>query len=87
MKLTDVYNNWLPVKRRQVKRKSTISVYQLLYIKVMIGPKLGNEDVETLNKKTIIPFAYGLLDSGRSRKYCTDILIVLRQSSGLPPKS
>ncbi|MBR8719956.1 Tyrosine recombinase XerC [Bacteroides pyogenes] len=76
MKLTDVYNNWLPVKRRQVK-ESTISAYQLLYIKV-IEPKLGNEDVETLNKKTIIPFIYGLLDSGRSRKYCTDILIVLK---------
>lgn len=32
MKLNDVYNKWLSVKRRQVK-ESTLSCYQLIYYK------------------------------------------------------
>lgn len=77
MRLNDVYAEWLPIKKRQVK-ESTLSCYQLIFINV-IKPKLGNEDVETLNKKVVMPFIYELLDSGsKSKKYCSDILIVLK---------
>ena len=77
MKLTDVYAEWLPIKKRQVK-ESTLSCYQLIFINV-IKPKFGNEDVETLNKKVVMSFIYELLDSGsKSKKYCSDILIVLK---------
>lgn len=77
MKLTDVYAEWLPIKKRQVK-ESTLSCYQLIFINV-IKPKFGNEDVETLNKKVVMSFIFELLDSGsKSKKYCSDILIVLK---------
>lgn len=66
MKLTDVYAEWLPIKKRQVK-ESTLSCYQLIFINV-IKPKFGNEDVETLNKKVVMSFIYELLDSGSKSK-------------------
>ena len=77
MKLNDVYNKWLSVKRRQVK-ESTLSCYQLIYIKIL-APRFGSTDVETMNKKVVTTFLYELLDSGtKSKKYCSDILIVIR---------
>lgn len=51
MKLNDVYNKWLSVKRRQVK-ESTLSCYQLIYIKIL-APRFGSTDVETMNKKVV----------------------------------
>lgn len=41
MKLTDVYAEWLPIKKRQVK-ESTLSCYQLIFINV-IKPKFGKK--------------------------------------------
>lgn len=77
MKLNDVYNKWLSVKRRQVK-ESTLSCYQLIYIKIL-APRFGSTDVETMNKKVVTTFLYELLDSGtKSKKYCSDILIVIK---------
>lgn len=76
MKFKEVYEAWLPIKSRQVKI-STLSCYKLIYIKIL-GPKFGDADVGTMNKKMIIPFMYELLDSGKSKKYCSDILIVLK---------
>ena len=76
MKLREVYATWVPFKKRQVKI-STLSCYQMLYVNI-IDPGIGNLDVETLNKKVIIPFIYKLMDSGKSKKYCSDILIVLK---------
>lgn len=43
MKLNDVYNEWLSVKRRQVKG-STLSCYQLIYLNIL-APRFGNTDV------------------------------------------
>ncbi|WP_289292518.1 MULTISPECIES: site-specific integrase [Bacteroides] len=77
MELTDVYNAWLPVKRRQVKM-SSLACYQLIFMNVL-QPKFGKTHVESLSKKVVMPFIYELLDSGsKSVKYCRDILIVLR---------
>lgn len=77
MKLNDVYNEWLPVKRRQVKG-STLSCYQLIYINIL-APRFGSTDVETMSKKVVTTFLYELLDSGtKSKKYCSDILIVIK---------
>lgn len=77
MKLKEVYEAWLPIKERQVKA-STLSVYKMIYTNIL-NPIMGNEDVENLNKKTIIPFIYKLMEKdGQSSKYCNDILIVLK---------
>ncbi|UVV61641.1 hypothetical protein NXY01_14455 [Bacteroides fragilis] len=77
MKLNDVYNEWLPVKRRQVKG-STLSCYQLIYLNIL-APRFGNTDVENMGKKVVTAFLYELLDSGtKSKKYCSDILIVIK---------
>ena len=77
MKLNDVYNKWLPVKRRQVK-ESTLSCYQLIYINIL-APRFGYTDVEIMDKKIVTAFLYELLDSGtKSKKYCSDILIVIK---------
>ena len=77
MKLNDVYNEWLPVKRRQVK-SSTLSCYQLIYLNIL-APRFGNTDVENMGKKVVAAFLYELLDSGtKSKKYCSDILIVIK---------
>lgn len=77
MKLQDVYNTWLPMKEKQVKT-STLSIYKMIYTNVL-SPAMGNEEVENLNKKTIIPFIYNLMENeGVSSKYCNDILIVLK---------
>lgn len=77
MTLTEVYDVWLPVKKRQVKQ-SSISCYQLIF-KNIIQPEFGDMNVELLNKKTVAPFMNQVLDSGKwSVKYCVDILIVLK---------
>lgn len=77
MILKKVYEAWLPMKEKQVKA-STLSVYKMIYINI-INPKIGNIDVEQLNKKTIMPFIYDLMEkNGQSVKYCNDILIVLK---------
>lgn len=77
MILKKVYEAWLPLKSKQVKA-STLSVYKMIYINI-INPKIGNIDVEQLNKKTIMPFIYDLMEhDGQSVKYCNDILIVLK---------
>lgn len=76
MKLKEVYKEWLPIKKRQVKG-STLCCYQLIYLNIL-KPKFGNTDVETMGKKVIQPFIYELLDSGKSKKYCSDILIVMK---------
>lgn len=77
MKLTEVYEAWLPMKQRQVKA-SSLANYKMAFVHVL-KPKLGNIDVENLNKKTIVPFIYDWMEQdGRSVKYCIDILIVLR---------
>lgn len=77
MKLTEVYNQWLPGKRRQVKT-SSLSCYQLIF-KNIIEPSLGSMEVEELDKKVVMPFLYRLIDEGhKSTKYCGDIMIVLK---------
>lgn len=77
MILKKVYEAWLPMKEKQVKA-STLSVYKMIFINI-INPKIGNIDVEQLNKKTIMPFIYDLMEkNGQSVKYCNDILIVLK---------
>lgn len=77
MILKKVYEAWLPMKEKQVKA-STLSVYKMIFINI-INPKIGNIEVEQLNKKTIMPFIYDLMENnGQSVKYCNDILIVLK---------
>lgn len=76
MTLNDVYNEWCPYKRRQIKI-SSLSVYQLMYMKI-VAPRFGNTKVECMNKKMVTSFIYELLDSGRSKKYCSDILILIK---------
>ena len=60
MKLKEVYEAWLPIKERQVKA-STLSVYKMIYTNIL-NPIMGNEDVENLNKKIIVPFIYKLME-------------------------
>lgn len=76
MILNDVYNEWCQYKRRQVK-VSSLSTYQILYIKI-IAPRFGNTKVEYMDKKMVTSFIYDLLDSGRSKHYCSDILILIK---------
>ena len=76
MTLNDVYNEWCPFKRRQIKI-SSLSVYQLMYMKI-VAPRFGDTKVESMDKKMVTSFIYELLDSGRSKKYCSDILILIK---------
>lgn len=76
MKLINVYQEWIMLKRMQVK-ESTLSTYKFLFSN-SINPKLGNEEIENLNKKVILPFVFDLLNDGKSKKYCMDIIIVLK---------
>lgn len=76
MTLSEVYDYWLPIKRRQVK-ESTLSTYQFLYVKTICG-EFGSMDVTLINKKVIVPYMHKLVDSGKSVKYCGDLLILLR---------
>lgn len=41
-----------------------------------IRPELGDTDLSVMNKKFITHWVYSLMDGGKSKKYCTDILIV-----------
>lgn len=66
MKLNDVYNEWLPVKRRQVKG-STLSCYQLIYLN-MLAPRFGNTDVENMGKRLLQHLSMNFLILGLSRK-------------------
>lgn len=59
MKLNDVYNEWLPVKRRQVK-SSTLSCYQLIYLNIL-APRFGNTDVENMGKRLLQHFSMNFL--------------------------
>ena len=77
MTLTEVYKAWLPIKERQVKA-STLAVYKMIFINIL-NPNIGNVNIGQLNKKTIIPFIYNLMEKENlSAKYCNDILIVLK---------
>ncbi len=76
MTIEEIYKSWIDVKKRQVKR-STLSAYQLIIVNILI-PHYGNTNVSTIDKKEIVAFMYSLLDKGKSKKYCVDILIVLR---------
>ena len=76
MTLNDVYNEWCQYKRRQVK-VSSLSTYQILYIKI-VAPRFGNTKVGYMDKKMVTSFIYDLLDTGRSKKYCSDILILIK---------
>lgn len=76
MKLKEVYESWYVFKKRQVKA-STLSCYNLICINIIL-PRLGDTEIETITKKSIMPFLYELYDSGKSKKYCMDILIVIK---------
>lgn len=76
MKLKDLYPTWYLFKKRQVK-SSTLACYNLMCLNIIL-PKFGECEVEELNKKNIMPYLYELLDSGKSKKYCSDILIVIK---------
>lgn len=76
MKLINVYQEWIMVKRMQVK-ESTLSTYCFIFSN-SINPKFGNEEIEKLSRKVILPFVFELLNSGKSKKYCMDIIIVLK---------
>lgn len=76
MTIEQVYKSWIDAKKRQVKR-STLAAYQLIAVNVLV-PHYMEIDVSTIDKKEIVSFMYSLLDKGKSKKYCIDILIVLR---------
>lgn len=76
MKLNEAYNLWVVNKGRQVKI-SSMSAYTSIYSGIL-APEIGDMEVSTLNKKVMQDMFYRLLDSGRSAKYCNDILIVFR---------
>lgn len=66
MKLNDVYNAWLPVKRRQVKG-STLSCYQLIYLNIL-APRFGNTDVENMGKRLLQHFSMSFLILGPNQR-------------------
>lgn len=76
MKLGEVTEQWAAQHRLEVK-KSTMLTY-LLQIKKYILPELGEVEVETVNKKTIQPFVFELLNKGLSIKSVKDVIITLR---------
>lgn len=76
MKLHEVYDDWLPQKKRQVKA-STILAYQLIW-RTHISPKWGSVDLSEINKKNIRPWVYAKLDSGLSMKTVRSIVMNLR---------
>lgn len=63
-------------KKRQVKI-STLSCYNLICINYIL-PEFGDYEVEDLTKRNIMPYLYKVLDNGLSKKYCIDMLIVLK---------
>lgn len=76
MTLKEVYDSWFLMKKRQVK-PSTLACYNLICMNIIL-PKYGNTEVGELCKKNIMPYLYELLDGGKSKKYCIDILIVIK---------
>ena len=76
MTIENIYRNWIEVKKHQVK-KSTLAAYQMIVFSIII-PHYQDTDVRTIDKRAIVTFMYLLLDSGKSKQYCGDILIVLR---------
>lgn len=74
MTLNDIIEPWKEHKKRQVKPTS-FSAYMLIWEKI-IRPELGDTDLSVMNKKFITHWVYSLMDGGKSKKYCTDILIV-----------
>lgn len=54
MKLREVYDTWMPFKKRQVKI-STLSCYKMLYVNI-IDPVLGNLDVGNVKQEGDNPF-------------------------------
>lgn len=71
MKLNDIYNKWLPVKRRQVK-ESTLSCYQLIYIKIL-APRFGSTDVETMIRRLLQHFFMNFLIQALSQRNTAQI--------------
>lgn len=77
MTLHEVYTEWIVHKQRQVKNSSSSS-YRLGYFK-HIKPQWGDTELQDINKKTVRPWVYAMIDSGRlCTKSIKDILIVLR---------
>lgn len=78
MKFSEVYKIWEPVKARQVKF-STLLAYKGTYFNVLKPNLIADMDVESMNKKKIMPAILKLMDDkGYSVKYCNDILTMVR---------
>lgn len=76
MKLSEVYEEWLPYKKRQVK-KTTLCAYRMMW-KSHLNGRWGNEQLSEINRKTVRAWAYEKVDSGLSVKTVKDNLIVLK---------
>ena len=76
MKLNDIYKEWSIHKIRQVK-ESTFYNYDSHYY-YHIGPKFGDMDAESIGRRDLQHFLYGLLDKGLKSKTAKDTLIVLK---------
>ncbi len=76
MTLNEVYQEWAPLKRRQVK-VSTMATYLLTWNN-HLKPKWGECPLKDITRHAVRPWAYELLDTGRSVKTVKDILICLK---------
>ena len=61
MKFSEVYKIWEPVKARQVKF-STLLAYKGTYFNVLKPNLIADMDVESMNKKKIMPAILKLMD-------------------------
>lgn len=75
MTFKEAYKYWIVMKEKQVKA-STLMTYKNIYI-THLDSMFGDKDVESLNKKTVVPILYDTMEKDKiSKKYCCDMLIV-----------
>ena len=76
MTLNNIFAQWRKQKERQVKKTSMSNYLSHWY--VHIKPDLGDVPLENLNKKYLTDWLYNKMEAGISKKYCIDLLIVLK---------
>ncbi len=73
MTIKQIYDIWLPVKRKLVK-ESTLSTYVYIFTRRIL-PVYGNKDVEYVTNEEMQRFIFSLLEDGLSIKSVKDIFI------------
>ena len=76
MKIYELYNEWLPDKKRQVK-PSTLSTYVVTFEKNIL-PYFGNKEYDDLKMKDVQRFVDEKLSAGYSHKSVKDMVVCVK---------